>query len=191
MPNHETNHVCVIARRPDVVRFLKDACEIDVDTGVVVPDFDRLVPQPQHVKQSLGVPGPAPAWYDWRNQHWGTKWEAYAPTKCEVNPYLVDWRDYPKGTPRQDRVPIQMVSMVFQTAWTQPTPILKAIADQFDAYVECLTFDEGGFEPVHFQSEERERVICKQVTADDYAAWNAAYLAKDRYLPKGEGNTDG
>lgn len=51
----------------------------------------------------------APTWYEWRNAHWGTKWNAFE----EGVPVLTDF----------DR------TLSFRTAWSMPEPILLKLSE--------------------------------------------------------------
>ena len=65
-------------------------------------------------------------WYSWSIEHWGTKWDA-----CDADVHRVN-----DGT----------VSIVFDTAWSAPIPIYKAINKKYrtlDVHVEYADEDLG------------------------------------------------
>ena len=66
-------------------------------------------------------------WYDWRNQNWGTKWDAYDLT--------IDESDLPNG-----------FEASFNTAWCPPEEVCNAIRDQFDDLSISWFYDEPGCE---------------------------------------------
>ena len=66
-------------------------------------------------------------WYNWRNQNWGTKWDAYSMEidDCEMpNAFQVE----------------------FQTAWAPPEEVCHAIREQFDDLSVSWFYDEPGCE---------------------------------------------
>lgn len=62
------------------------------------------------------------SWYPWSIANWGTKWGAYSFELESEEP----------------------LSIKFDTAWSFPTPIFKALVVQYpDLTFDCVTFDEG------------------------------------------------
>lgn len=55
----------------------------------------------------------APTWYDWRIDHWGTKWDAYG---------YDEGKDYS-----------QSKELRFLTAWSAPHPILRKLSELYPA----------------------------------------------------------
>ena len=53
-----------------------------------------------------------PTWYEWCNQHWGTKWNAYGYGEAKV--------DYQDGD-----------ALNFLTAWSAPHPVMEKLAEMF------------------------------------------------------------
>ena len=66
-------------------------------------------------------------WYDWRNQNWGTKWDAYS--------MEIDDDSMPNG-----------FEVEFETAWAPPEEICNAIREQFDDLCVSWFYDEPGCE---------------------------------------------
>lgn len=65
-------------------------------------------------------------WYDWRQVHWGTKWNAYAVGKLEL---------------LGDRAIIR-----FNTAWSPAIPVITRLSNVFSAMTFTLRyFDEGWY----------------------------------------------
>ena len=54
----------------------------------------------------------APTWYEWCNQHWGTKWNSYGYGEAKV--------DYQEGD-----------ALNFLTAWSAPHPVMEKLAEMF------------------------------------------------------------
>ena len=73
-------------------------------------------------------------WYDWSLNHWGTKWNAY--------------EAFYMGEDENE------VALVFQTAWSFPEPIFKAIEEQYGLEVHCKWIDEGGWDGEYGDPEE-------------------------------------
>ena len=66
-------------------------------------------------------------WYDWRNQNWGTKWDAYS--------MEIDDDSMPNG-----------FEVEFETAWAPPEEVCNAIREQFDDLCVSWFYDEPGCE---------------------------------------------
>jgi len=95
-------------------------------------------------------------WYDWSVTHWGTKWGAYSHTVYELG-FFKDYEDKVYGR----------VDLRFETAWSQPAPILQAIEFAFQVKVYAVTQDEGGFPDVYYPDQEtvqEAEVLSRQVT---------------------------
>lgn len=66
-----------------------------------------------------------PNWYDWSVARWGTKWNAYQTVLT----------DLPEG---------DGLELLFETAWSPPEPVLRAIAARFPGLIfQGAAFDEG------------------------------------------------
>ena len=83
-------------------------------------DFEELVPMPASVRETMGLEltfeqmaemrkAGKENWYDWRVDHWGTKWNAF-----DVSTELDD----------EDRTILH-----FSTAWDTPHPILRKLVE--------------------------------------------------------------
>lgn len=151
MPNHDTNYVCIAGSPAEVRRFRKEACQRDAKSGLNMPNFDVLAPQPDYVLDSTKHLSSDPAWYAWRIRHWGTKWEPYEPIMDEVKDLTDD---------------ISVMYMVFHTAWSPPTPIFEAIEQQYDLRVWAETVDEGGFEQPSYRGSKYGYPVRKREIAE-------------------------
>ena len=65
-------------------------------------------------------------WYDWRNQHWGTKWDCYEVQIDEELPYGF--------------------KVTFDTAWAPPEPVCEAIREKYPDISVQWHYDEPGME---------------------------------------------
>ena len=65
-------------------------------------------------------------WYDWRVNHWGTKWDAYDVVVTDDDP--------------------ESVEIEFNTAWSPPEAICSAIREQYPDVSVSWFYDEPGCE---------------------------------------------
>lgn len=101
MPNHVTNRITgptTILDRLTRPATGDDTPGHNITTDGRVIDFNLLIPEPENNDD----------WYDWRVNHWGTKWNAYTPTITT----------HDDGT----------VTLGFETAWSAPTAILAELS---------------------------------------------------------------
>ncbi|MFF2493214.1 hypothetical protein [Agromyces sp. NPDC058064] len=152
MPNHETNNV-VITGTPEQIRQFVDEALIDypltegedaAEKPAKILDFARVVPEPEGIERG-GCSGEhaegVVCWYRWNPENWGTKWNAYSHSHYELR-----WLQ-----PYDDDEPIYgRVDLRFETAWSQPTPVLETIQSRWGVTVHAVTQDEGGFPDVFF-----------------------------------------
>lgn len=132
MPNWVRHNLTITGLEGERKRFMAE-CFTDSEEGPQF-DFDRLIPQPAHIKASTFGRGPIgdpsdttgdfhgtpavtvgrepgfPAWYEWRCEFWGDKWNA---------------------TTDGLKVFDDKIELHFSTAWAIPGPILDAIAERF------------------------------------------------------------
>lgn len=134
-----------------VTIHLKDIAKKDLfrhtDNGTCF-DFNKIIPEPQTEEEYLksgSYTAPVDAhleiheerpwfnWYDWRCDHWGTKWNA---TSGEV---------YDNDT------------IFFMTAWSAPTPILEALSRRFPDETMVVEIEYEGYDDlyeVHYKNGE-------------------------------------
>lgn len=106
-------------------------------------DFNLLIPQPENIfleplgdeERQMCIEQNRPNWYDWNEENWNTKWNAYDTDVI-----------------RND----DTIEFTFQTAWNIPVPIIEKILKLFKGYeIRYLGVCEGGFFAVEiFQDEE-------------------------------------
>lgn len=107
-----------LARFLDAAKGENNPTEEDAADSVLW--FDSLLPTPPELLAGSG-------WYDWRVEHWGTKWNA----ECD---------DY-DGSPGSGRV-----GFSFLSAWSPPEPLLKAVARDYPSLAFTLEYAEGGMD---------------------------------------------
>jgi hypothetical protein len=129
MPNWVFNSISVQGNTEEVTAFLEHAKKPSPFTPGEDREFNFhsfVTPPEDKVEQYNTIAGyrdgvyqgdPEFNWYKWNNENWDTKWNA-----CEV---VVD-----RG--------IGLYSLIqFNTAWSPPTPVFKAMAEMFPS----ITFD--------------------------------------------------
>lgn len=129
MPNHVKNVLKFKNLKSDEVDFILDTLCTPLEEGedMYIPDktqygidFDKIVPEPKfeedcpddckvnkdsHVMEDKERPWFD--WYKWHLKYWGTKWNAY-------DRYSIIGKSY--------------VTLVFNTAWTSPDPIIEQLS---------------------------------------------------------------
>lgn len=103
------------------------------EDGVVEMDFNKVIPMPKELEENtwqypdtrtseqikeLEKKYGASDWYHWRVKNWGTKWNGGEVFDMSDNHAEID------------------------TAWNCPEPVIKAISEQFNAYIHCSYADE-------------------------------------------------
>ena len=122
MPNHCDQQVTITGPRALISQIednlnCKDARFCDL---IAPMPFEMWVAPDQ---------GNVGAWYEWRNENWGTKWDV-----CEVE--MVDLRLIGDGTTKE-------IEFICWTAWAPPIPIWDRLVD-LGCKVEADYQDEGG-----------------------------------------------
>ena len=143
MPNWCENNINVRGDTQELARFVEECCSKN-DNGVYEIDFDKVIPQPTRREDcepqfiNDGERGyqederrPWFNWYDWRIQHWGTKWSAdgYYST-------IDDKEELEEGTDEID--------FSYGTAWSPATPILNALQKKYPKLDFRMTYYESG-----------------------------------------------
>ena len=83
----------------------------------------ELLPLGEQVKTNLQKYG-CKTWYEWSRDNWGTKWNASAAVI--------------------EKQTATSAKLRFDTAWSPPAPIIKALAAKFPAYTFTLKYYEMG-----------------------------------------------
>jgi len=131
MPNHITTIIEPIEirqRESLLIKKIKKEMDVDIIEGEKtnrekhpeVFDFNQLLPMPQGIIETKGQAVGHPAWYDWRVENWGTKWNAY---DVEYSPYDND------NEKNEEFVGIGYIK--FNTAWSCPKPIIEILSKRY------------------------------------------------------------
>lgn len=126
MPNWVRNEV-----KFGTYKVLKDC--ITEENGTKHFDFNKIIPMPKELADEdaynkLSIEekilfkkkwGEDYGWYEWANEHWGTKWNA------------------------NDTYIVSDTEVGFETAWAMPRPVYKAISEKYNTTVEVEYADEG------------------------------------------------
>ena len=102
----------------DLSRFGRDRGKVG-ELPQYVEDYAKRL-----VFKSTG--NPDDRWYDWRVNHWGTKWDAYDVVVTDDDP--------------------ENVEIEFNTAWSPPEAICSAIREQYPDVSVSWFYDEPGCE---------------------------------------------
>lgn len=177
MPNHETNTVVVIGEPAKIQTFIREALiDGEGEQPERIIDFNKIIPRPDnietdgcpHVGSDLGTGGTYTdedgneriCWYNWTLANWGTKWGAYSHSHYDLR-FLKKW----DGEEVYGRIDLR-----FETAWSQPTPILKEIERRWGVTVHAVTQDEGGYPDVEYGDPYESEVIERKVT-HEFQSW--------------------
>lgn len=121
MPNWCCNTLKIVALTADAKARLPAIVEGFLSDGNEHSAFQAILPMPQELKDTV-APSPMPNWYDWRVEHWGTKWS-------EANVEILDRTE-------------TLLRVQFETAWAPPLGIYSELCKQgFDVFA---TYAEGG-----------------------------------------------
>lgn len=92
-------------------------------------------------------------WYEWRNKHWGTKWNA-----CEPAPFTV----------RSDKE----IFSAFDTAWNAPYPVIEALSKMFPSVTISMssTYEEGFEERTVYQ--DGKEIMFEKIEHDEEFDYN-------------------
>lgn len=137
MPNHVTHKFTIEGTEEDIKKFIDECFDKEGQF-----DFNILIPMPEILKntisgntsemqteeykvkekEALDTTGHN-NWYNWRLEHWGTKWNAYS----------THYENHGK-----------IIQLEFDTAWSCPEPIFKALLENFPTLTfEGYALDEG------------------------------------------------
>jgi hypothetical protein len=118
VPNHTDNRVVLSHDKRQMIDMI---CNIMDDKET--PLCQTLIPMPNKLEDTNPM-NEKPNWYDWRLEHWGTKWDIYDAS--------------------YQRIGDKTLALYFHTAWSPPFRIFDKLADMgFEFTARYL--DEGWF----------------------------------------------
>jgi len=127
MPNWCDNTVYITHDDPKKIQVLVDAWKENKFFGTIHPEPDytkvKVKPTFPSIKGNDDPVNPESAWWDWRVQNWGTKWE------ITTDEAYID-------TSKNE------IRVSFATAWSPPTGIFDKLVDQ--GYGVNALYYEGG-----------------------------------------------
>ena len=146
MPNHCHNRVTFYAHHSDgdescnqIAKLKKIFEDENTFTQIIpepdwanTPNKDGELPvqptgdNPYHVPTFKSTDRQDDRWYDWRNQNWDTKWDAYDVVVTDDDP--------------------ECTEVEFNTAWSPPEAICSAIREQYPDVSVSWFYDEPGCE---------------------------------------------
>lgn len=127
MPNWCDNTVYITHDDPKKIQILVDAWKANKFFGTIYPepDYTKVEVRPTfpQIKGNNDPVNPESAWWDWRVQNWGTKWE------INTDEAYIDIHE-------------NEIKVGFSTAWSPPTGIYDKLVD--DGYGVNALYYEGG-----------------------------------------------
>lgn len=131
MPNWCDNTVYITHDDPKKIQILVDAWKANKFFGTIYPepDYNKVKVKPTfNMNNITGKPepeyvDPESAWWDWRVQNWGTKWE------INTDEAYIDIHE-------------NEIKVGFSSAWSPPTGIYDRLVD--DGYGVNALYYEGG-----------------------------------------------
>lgn len=132
MPNWCSNRLAVStwckvedeAKARKQIEEFRDKAKLIEEDGTEASSLcmNNLYPMPKEL-QDTKAPSDEPNWYDWRVEHWGTKWDIDACLNYDDEEYL----DYS-----------------FESAWSPPTAFLEKVSKDFPLLRFVLKYEEEG-----------------------------------------------
>lgn len=127
MPNWCDNTVYITHDDPKKIQVLVDAWKANKFFGTIYPepDYTKVEVRPTfpQIKGNNDPVNPESAWWDWRVQNWGTKWE------ITTDEAYIDIHE-------------NEIRVGFSTAWSPPTGIYDRLVN--DGYGVNALYYEGG-----------------------------------------------
>ena len=134
MPNWCDNNLYLTHDNPEMIKKAKDAWATGKFLGTLIPEPDYKTVKVKHTfPNNLATGEPKPefvdpdhAWYDWRLQNWGTKWDVG---------YDADRSNHSQGGDKD-------MFVYFDSAWSPPIDAYAKLAE-LGFYVKAF-YHEGG-----------------------------------------------
>lgn len=135
MPNWCENQLTILCfDKTTADAVVESICEqVEQEDGTFRPSlsFNKVLPQPDHISNDTLITTGMPDWWHWRNQNWGTKWDAEQ-TTCPTVHSRADGKTE--------------ITFVFDTAWAPSLPVSEEIARKFPDTIIAHSYDEPGMD---------------------------------------------
>jgi len=127
MPNHCFNKIEIYGKEASKIASKIESEETPFDFTKIFPepDYDKVEVFSTFGEKTKPVTKDQ-AWWDWRVQNWGTKWNSY---DCEV----IEMDD-------------EQVEYTFSTAWSPPEGVIEKLREQYPDVSITAFYDEPGME---------------------------------------------
>lgn len=154
VPNHVSNLLRIRGDAPTVDMLLKIIPDADHEFS-----FNRIIPMPPEHEAD---------WYSWNVKHWGTKWNSYDVEIIKDNPFFK----------------MEGVEIRFNTAWSPPVPVIRAMSCMFpDLSIQHYFEDEGEcFHPgwITFENgEQTEEKTFNPSNDHEFDEWKQLEIFED------------
>ncbi len=131
MPNWCTNSLLVSTNtevsKKEAIKQLaefKEKAKLKEKDSDIALSMNELYPMPKELENTkAGFESDKPNWYDWRCEHWGTKWD--------INGYL----EYDEE---------DILEYSFDSAWSPPTGFIEKVSKDFPLLRFRLKYEEEG-----------------------------------------------
>ena len=146
MPNHCSNLLTVTGAASELATFCNYALQKDADDSISsCPDLHYLYPIPEGVTKADDPGILSTEEYNWRKDHWGTKWNTYSNVglgmvRSDISNRLIG------------------IQCSFETAWAPPTGAIRVGSVKFPNLNFTLEYAEAGvmFRGVAFYKNGKE-----------------------------------
>lgn len=140
MPNWCFNSLAIKGEKGQVNQFKRKAKDKGTALSLAKlfpePDYNRVRVKPTypHINKKFSKKKeeeyvkPSEAWWDWRVQNWGTKWDVEADIDTE--------KEFKNGN--------KVIFYAFDSAWSPPIGWLKKVASDFPLLSFTLRYSEPG-----------------------------------------------
>jgi hypothetical protein len=130
VPNWCNNSLFIEGDENTIREFMDKVSSTDEDGNVFPLSFASIVPEPDYdsvdVKPCIEDSSSMPDWWNWRINHWGTKWDLDSYTNVDFSGNSVTYN--------------------FDTAWDTVLPFVDAAAKMFPTLRFCIDYYEPGME---------------------------------------------
>ena len=127
MPNHCFNKIEIYGKEASKIASKIESEETPFDFTKIFPepDYDKVEVFSTFGEKTKPVTKDQ-AWWDWRVQNWGTKWNSYDCEVIEIDDEQIEYR--------------------FSTAWSPPEGVIEKLREQYPDIEITAFYDEPGME---------------------------------------------